>query len=65
MTLNLNNSGLALLCYCYAALIIEEILKWNYERFAAIVTDNAANMVKTRRLVLQRFPHLVEVRYNR
>lgn len=44
-------------------MIIDEMVKWGPEKFAAIVTDNAKNMVKTRRLVLQRFPHLIEVRY--
>ncbi len=44
-------------------MIIEEIIKWGKDRFAAIVTDNARNMVKTRRLVLKQFPHLIEVRY--
>ncbi|KAL0022627.1 hypothetical protein WJX77_011464 [Trebouxia sp. C0004] len=44
------------------AMIIEEITKWGKDRFAAIVTDNARNMVKTRRLVLKQFPHLIEVR---
>ena len=43
-------------------MIIKELEKWGPHKFAALVTDNASNMVKTRRLVLQRFPHLVEVR---
>ncbi|KAL0032600.1 hypothetical protein WJX77_010160 [Trebouxia sp. C0004] len=43
-------------------MIIEELERWGPHRFAAIVTDNAQNMQRTRRLVLQRFPHLVEVR---
>ena len=45
-----------------AGMIIKEIEKWGPDKFAAIVTDNAKNMVKTRRLVLQRFPHFIEVR---
>ncbi len=43
-------------------MIIQEIERWGPDRFAAIVTDNAANMQKTRRLVLQKIPHLIEVR---
>ena len=43
-------------------MIIKELEKWGPHKFAALVTDNASNMVKTRRLFLQRFPHLVEVR---
>lgn len=43
-------------------MIIKEILKWGPDKFAAIVTDNAANMVKTRRLVIERFPHMIEIR---
>ena len=42
-------------------LTTEEHDKW-HRWYDALVTDNASNMVKTRRLVLQRFPHLVEVR---
>ena len=49
--------------FFFAEMIIKEMLKWGPEKLAAIVTDNASNMVKTRRLVLQRFPHLIEVRY--
>jgi hypothetical protein len=45
-------------------MIIQEINKWGKEKFAAIVTDNARNMVKSRRLVLQAFPHIIEVRYH-
>ncbi|DBA84465.1 TPA: hypothetical protein ACH3X1_016789 [Trebouxia sp. C0004] len=43
-------------------MIIKEIEKWGGTRFAAIVTDNASNMQKTRRLVLKRCPHMIEVR---
>ncbi|KAL0019152.1 hypothetical protein WJX77_011765 [Trebouxia sp. C0004] len=45
-----------------APLIIEEINRWGPHRFAAIVTDNAANMVVARRLVLEHFPKMVDVR---
>ena len=37
--------------------------RWGAHRFAAIVTDNAANMVVARRLVLEKFPKMVDVRY--
>ncbi|KAL0040384.1 hypothetical protein WJX77_005644 [Trebouxia sp. C0004] len=45
-----------------SGMIIKEIEKWGGTRFAAIVTDNASNMQKTRRLVLKRCPHMIEVR---
>lgn len=41
---------------------MEVFERWGPDKFAAIVTDNASNMQKTRRLVLQRYPHLIEVR---
>jgi len=41
---------------------VKEITHWGPNKFAAIVTDNAANMVAMRRLVLQAFPHMVDVR---
>ncbi|DBA78737.1 TPA: hypothetical protein ACH3X1_008647 [Trebouxia sp. C0004] len=44
------------------SMIIKGIEKWGGTRFAGIVTDNASNMQKTRRLVLKRFPHMIEVR---
>ena len=44
-------------------MIIDEIDRWGPQKFACIVTDNASNMVKTRRLLLQRFPHMIDVRY--
>ncbi|KAL0020550.1 hypothetical protein WJX77_001743 [Trebouxia sp. C0004] len=45
-----------------SGMIIKGIEKWGGTRFAGIVTDNASNMQKTRRLVLKRFPHMIEVR---
>ncbi len=52
-------------CHLDAALIIQEIERWGANRFAAIVTDNAANMVVARPLVLEKFPKMVDVRYFR
>ena len=54
-----------MLCYLVAALIIKEIERWGPKKFAAIVTDDAANMVVARRLVLEKFPKMVDVRYHR
>lgn len=51
-----------MLCLFHAALIIKELEKWGSHRFAAIVTDNAANMVSARTLVLNKFTKMVEVR---
>lgn len=35
---------------------------WGTDKLAAIVTDNAANMVVTRSLVQRAFKHMVKVR---
>lgn len=51
-----------MLCLLHAALIIKEIERWGPDRFAAIVTDNAANMVIARGLVLEKFPKMMDVR---
>ena len=45
-----------------AALLIAVITEWGPKRFSAIVSDNAANMVKARRLVLEKFPRMIENR---
>ena len=49
--------------HCFAVEVIKELRKWGPEKFAAIVTDNAKNMIRTRMLVLREFPHLIEIRY--
>lgn len=49
---------MSLLCYFLAALLIAVITEWGPKCFSAIVSDNAANMVKARRLVLEKFPHM-------
>ncbi|DBB02777.1 TPA: Potassium transporter, variant 3 [Trebouxia sp. C0004] len=45
-----------------AELVIKEVKKWGADRFAGIVTDNAANMVAMRRNLLHAFKHMVEFR---
>lgn len=43
--------------------IIKELERWAPDKFVTIVTDNAANMVVARNVVLQRFPKMLDVRY--
>lgn len=47
-----------ILCLVAAEHIIKELERWGPDKFVAIVTDNAANMVVAGNLVLRRFPKM-------
>ena len=49
---------------CLAVIVIKLIKEIGPQKLAAIVTDNARNMLNMRKLVCAEFPHLIEVRWH-
>jgi len=48
---------------CCPAVFVNELMeRYGPKRFIGLVTDNAANMVTMRNLVVKQYPHLLEVR---
>lgn len=48
---------------CFVAELVVNIMEeYGPKRFIALVTDNARGMLNMRRLLVQKYPHLIEVR---